>query len=184
MLVAGTLDRADFQMADARQRAGRNGGRQRGREDEARGEGADRIADVATARNVAAHHAETLGQRAINDVDPGGLTFACGDPAAPRTVHSDGVNLVDVGQRSVFLGEVANSLDRRDMAVHRVDALEGDQLGDIAGCRAKQALQAFRIVVLEDVLGPAAMPDSLDHRCVVERIREDHEARNQLAQGR
>ena len=44
LLMALALDVARFQMPDGGERAGRDGGRQRGREDEARRVGADRIA--------------------------------------------------------------------------------------------------------------------------------------------
>ena len=58
-----------------------------------------------------------------------GDAVALGNAAAARAVHADGMDLVEIGQRVVLVGEVADRGDRRDVAVHRIDALEGDQLG-------------------------------------------------------
>ena len=49
---------------------------------------------------------------------------ALGDAAAARAVHADRVDLVEIGHGAVALGEVADRADRRDVAVHRIDALE------------------------------------------------------------
>ncbi len=49
-------------------------------------------------------------------------------PRAALAIHADRMDFVDIGHRAVFLGEVADRADRRDVAVHRIDALEQDQL--------------------------------------------------------
>ena len=128
-LVAGALKLARLEVANAGECAGGDRWRQRRREDEARGVGADRVAEVLAAGDVAAHNAETFGQRAVEDVDARGLAVAFGYAAAARAVHADGVHLVDVGERVILLGEVADLFDGGDVAVHRVHALECDQLG-------------------------------------------------------
>ena len=83
---------------------------------------------VAARGDVAAHDAEALGERAVDDVDAVHDAVALGDAAAARAVQADGVHLVEIGERAVFLGEIADRRDRRDVAVHRVDALERDDL--------------------------------------------------------
>ena len=62
--------------------------------------------------------------------------------------------------------------DRRDIAVHRIDALERDQLGPVAGS-LQQLLEVREIVVAEDHLVAARLPHALDHRVVVQRVGED-----------
>ena len=57
---------------------------------------------------------------------------ALGDAAAARAVKADRVHLVEIGQRAVLLGQIADRGDRRDVAVHRVDALEDDDLRRVA----------------------------------------------------
>ena len=115
-------------MADAGERAGDDGRRERGGEDEARRIGADGVAAGLARGDVAAHDAEALGERAVDDVDAVHHALALGDAAAARAVKADRMHFVEIGQRVVLLGEVADRLDRRDVAVHRIDALEHDDL--------------------------------------------------------
>ena len=103
LLMALALGAACLQVADARDRARGDRRRQRGREDEARRVGADRIADVARGGDVAAHDAEALGERAVDDVDPAHDAVALGEAAAARPVQADRVHLVEVGERAVLL---------------------------------------------------------------------------------
>ena len=56
------------------------------------------------------------------------IAIAFGDAAAARSVHADGVDLVEMGHRAVLLGEIGDLADRGDVAIHRIDQLEGDQL--------------------------------------------------------
>src|SRR5947209_15691518 len=52
----------------------------------------------------------------------------------------------------VSVGQVANGVDRRDVAVHRIDALERDQLGSIGIVRREQFFQMLKVVVAEHAL--------------------------------
>src|SRR4029079_18674514 len=90
--------------------------------------GADCVAAGAAGGDVAAHHAEALGQGAVNDIDAGHDAFALGDATAAGAVHADRVHLVEVGHGVVLLGQIAGGGDGGDVAVHRVHALEGDDL--------------------------------------------------------
>ena len=109
---------------------------------------------------------------------------ALGDAAAVGAVHADGVHLVEIGQCVVPFGEVAHRGDRRDVAVHRIDAFERDQLGRLGILVAQQLLEMVEVVVAEHALLAARILDARDHRGVVEFIREDHAAGEQLAQRR
>jgi hypothetical protein len=102
---------------------------------------------------------------------------ALGDAAAARAVHADRVHLVEIGHRAVALGEIADRFDRRDVAVHRIEALEHDQLGPVADRRRAAALEMRHVVVAEDLLLAAGLADALDHRIVVERVGQDQAVR-------
>ncbi len=97
-------------------------------EDEARRIGADGVAAGPAPGNITAHDAEALSERAIDNVDAVHDAVALGDAAATRAVEADRVDLIEISQRVVFLRQVTNGLDWRDMAVHGVDALEDDDL--------------------------------------------------------
>ena len=73
----------------------------------------DRIADIAGSGDIAAHDAETLGEGAIDDIDAMHHALLFGEPAAARAVKSDRMHLVEIGQGSVFLSQVANGADGR-----------------------------------------------------------------------
>ena len=78
--------------------------------------------DVAAAR--AAHR---LAERAGQDVDPLPHREQLGRAALrPGADEPDGVRVVDHDQRVVLVGEIADLVERRDVAVHREDAVGGD----------------------------------------------------------
>ena len=90
-------------------------------------------------------------------------TVAFGNPTASRPVHADRVNLVEISHRTVPLGDIANLCDRRDIAIHRIDRLETDELR-LPRISAYQAvLKVDRVVVAENLVLGAAVPDALDH---------------------
>jgi hypothetical protein len=102
--------------------------RQRGREDEARRVAANAVDDGLVGRDIAAHYAEGLAQRALDDGDTVGHGVTLGNTAAAWSIHPDRMDLVEIGQRIIFICEIADRGDRRDVAVHGIDALERDQL--------------------------------------------------------
>jgi hypothetical protein len=124
-----------------------------------------------------------LIKRAVDDVDASHDTVALGDAAAAPPVKADGVHFVKIGQRVVFLGEVGDRLDGRDMPVHGIDALEDDDLRRAARVLLELFFQMLHVVVADDVLLTAAMANALDHRSVVLLVGEDHETRDQALQG-
>src|SRR5690606_16584709 len=100
-----------------------------GGEDEAGRIAADAVDNVVARRDIAAHYPEGLAERAFDQSHPAGYLIAFGNAAAMVAVHADGVNLVEISKRSITVGEVADVRNRRDVAVHRIAAFEGDQLG-------------------------------------------------------
>src|SRR5215472_18234561 len=89
-------------------------------------------------------------------------------PRAP--VKSDGMDLVEIGHGTEALGDVAQFADRGDVAVHRIDGLEADELGAAGGHSFEQAREISRVVVAEDVFFGAAVANAGDHRGMVQRI--------------
>ena len=172
-------------MPDRRHDARADRRRQRGREDEARRVGAHRVDQVRAARDVAAEAAEGLRERALEHVDAMHLALARADAAAARAVHADRVHLVAIGHRAVFFGEVADRLHGRDVAVHRVEALERDQLRPLARLRAPAVLpDARRRCGARSAFSHAGLADALDHRVVVPGVGEDQAVGQQLRDGR
>ena len=182
-LVRRALGIRALEVAHRGPRRRRDRGRERGGEDEAGGEAPHRVAERGRAGDVAADAAEALGQRALDHVDPVHHALALGHAAAARPVEADRVDLVEIGHRAVALGEVADRADRRHVAVHRVDALERDQ--HVApGGRDQQLFQVRDVVVAEDPLLAAGVAHALDHRVVVEGVRQDQAVRDQLGDRR
>ena len=162
-------------MPDRRRSACRDRGRQCGRKDEAAGKATDEIDQVLRRRDIAAHHAERLAERAFDDGDPVHEPFAFGDAAAARSVKADGVDLVDIAHRAVAFADVEDFGDRRNVAVHRIDALECHQLRAAGFDRGEQFVEMRDVVVPELQALRTAVADTLDHRRVVERVRQ-HDA--------
>src|SRR5690606_21187308 len=123
--------------------------------------------------DVAAHDADGLAQGALDDVDLVQHAVALGHAGAARAVQAHRVDLVEVGQRPVLPGQGDGPLQVGDVAVHRIDALEGDQLGRVGGGRGQQLLQVAQVVVPEHVPRAAAVADAGDHRGVVQGVGED-----------
>ncbi|MNN28597.1 hypothetical protein D3C81_1421750 [compost metagenome] len=94
------------------------------------------------------------------------------------------MDFVQIGHGAVLLGQGDGAGDVGDVAVHRIDALEGDQLGRINRRGGQQFFEVFKVVVAEDVARTAAVTDALDHRGVVQGVGEDDQARQDLLQGR
>jgi hypothetical protein len=81
------------------------------------------------------------------DVDAPHQAVPHGDAGAARPVHANGVHLVEIGHCVLVFRELAYPLKRGDVAVHRIDALENDQLRAARGYARQQLLQVPEIVV-------------------------------------
>ncbi len=173
-----TLGLAGLEVPDRGERTGGQRRRKRRREDEARGEGPHEIAQRGGAGDIAAHHAEGLGKRALDDRQAVHQAFALGNAAAARAVHADGMDLVQIGHRAVLVGKVADFLDGGDVAVHRIDRFEGDQLRRLGIGGRQLGFEVLQVIVLPDHPLAFRMADALDHRSVVPGIGETDEAGN------
>jgi hypothetical protein len=176
--VRETFDLAFLQVANGGERAGGERRRQRRREDKAGSERADEVAERRRSGDVAAHDAEGLAERAFDDRQPVHQPLALGDAAAARAVHADRVHFVQIGHCAVFVGEVAEFPDRRDVAIHRIDGFKGDDLWRARIGGRKLGLEVRHRIVLEDDPLAFRVADALDHRSVVAGIRKDDDAGN------
>ena len=132
--------------------------------------------------NIAAEAAKRLGERAFDDVDAMHDAVAFGDAAAARAVHAHGVNFVDIGHRAMARGEIANLRDRRDIAIHRIEAFEHDQLRPQRIGDGQKLFQMRHVVVAEDLLLAMRLAHAFDHGIVIPRIRQDQAVRHQARQ--
>jgi hypothetical protein len=112
----------------------------------------DHVDDVPVGRDIAAHDAERLAERAFDHRHAVRDLVTLRNAAAAGAVHADGVDLVEIGDRAVFVGEVADLGDRSHVAVHRIDAFEGDQLRRVGGRCLQKLFEMNKIVVPEDLL--------------------------------
>ena len=183
-LLVGALDLGDLQMRDGRRRCSRYSGWQGGREDEAWRMRAHRIDHGTLAGDIAAEGSERLGEGAFDHVDAVHHVVALSNAGPARAVHADRMDLVNVGHGVVALGQITDPGDWRDVAVHRIDALEYDQLWPVVSSAHQQLFQMSDVVVAPDQLGAAGGAHALDHRVVVERIGKDETVRQQPCDGR
>ena len=96
--------------------------------------------------------------------------------AEPRPLladEADGVAVVDHHHGVVFLGEVADALEVGDDAVHREDAVGGDQPEARVGRFLQPRLEIGHVVVGVAVAPRLAEPHAVDDRGVVQRVRDD-----------
>ena len=166
-------------MPDRRTGAGGHHGRQGRGEDELRRVAPNRVDDRAVCGDIAAERAEPFGERAFNDIDAIHEAFAFGDAASARAIHANRMNLVDIGQRIVPLGELHDLPNRRDVAVHRIEAFEKDQLWPAGSRLDQQLLEVSDVIVPPDPLIAIRPPHALDHRIVVEGVGQDQAIRHQ-----
>ena len=130
----------------------------------------DCIHDNAPAGDVAAKRAEGFCKRPLDDVDARHHPVSLGDPGAVRPVHANGVYFVEIGHRVIAFRKVADRFEWSDVAVHRIHALEYDQLRAAGRCAREQQLQLRNIVVAPYLLGTASGTHAFDHRVVIVRI--------------
>src|SRR5258706_3755589 len=83
----------------------------RGCEDEAVREAADDVNQQRGPGDIAAHHPEGLGERSLDERHTMRHTIALRDTAAAHAVETDRVDLVEIGDRAVLLGDIT---DRRN----------------------------------------------------------------------
>src|SRR5260370_11560619 len=165
-------------MTYAGERTGRKDGRERCREDEARGAASDEIDQGGAAGDVTAHDAKRLTERSLNDGEAVHDAVALGNAAAARAVEPDGMNLIEIGHGAMAVGDVAELGDRGNVAIHGVNRFETDEFRAARIARCEKTIEVGRIVVAENPFLGAAVSDTGDHRRMIERIGKDNTARD------
>ena len=87
-----------------------------------------KIDQVARTTNIAAHHADRFAQRADLDVNSPVHIEMIDRAASSAAEHARRVRVIDHHDAIVFVGEVAELRQRRDVAIHRKDAVGNDEL--------------------------------------------------------
>jgi hypothetical protein len=108
------------------------GWRERGSEDETRGQGADRVYELRRTSDVTTNATVGLTKCSSDDV----YSFhdsTLGTAGFVRfivwSVHADSMDFIQKGQRAVLVGEVTDFFDGPNRAAHAVHAFECDDLG-------------------------------------------------------
>ena len=162
---------------------GGDGRRQGGRENEGRRVGSHRIDDRRARRYIAAEGSKALGERALDNVDASHHAVALGDARPARAIEADGVDLIEIGERAIFLREIDNGCDRRHVAVHRIKALENDQRRPAGPARLQKLFEMGDVVVAENLLFAVGALHALDHRIMILRVGQDEAVRQQRSDG-
>ena len=97
--------------------------------------------------------------------------WCSGVPRPPGADEADGVRVVDHHERVVALGEVADPVELREVAVHREDAVGGDQPVARVGRLLEPRLELVHVAVRVAQPLRLAEPDAVDDRGVVELRR-------------
>jgi hypothetical protein len=125
--------------------------------------GSPTVDQRARAGDVAAEAADRFGECVLDHVKGVRGAIRLADAAAARTVHTDRVHLVDISHGAIALGEIADPVDPRDIAVHGVKAFEHNQLRAVWIGRGKERFEMRHVVVAENLLLATRLAHALDH---------------------
>src|SRR5215471_9575903 len=112
------------------------------------------------------------------------LSVALGNTAAAVAIEPDAMHFIEIGHRAIAFGEIANRSDLSEIAFHRIDGFEADDLRRIRRRGLKQLFEMRHVVVAIDALLGARMAHALDHRGVVQFIGEEDAARQKTRERR
>ena len=123
--------------------------------------------------NASGGPAERLAQRGRDHVDAL-HDAAMLDGSAPRLADkTGGVAVVDHDHRPVALGQVADGLEWRDVAIHGEDAVGSDHAQALALRLLQRIFQRAEVPVRVPVALGLAQADAVDDGGVVERVADD-----------
>src|SRR5262249_52471158 len=75
--------------------------------------------------------------------------------------------------------EIAYAMQRGNVAVHRIERFENDQLGPSVADLAQQPLEMLDVVVSPNQLLATGLAHARDHRVVIERVGENQAVGNE-----
>ena len=111
--------------------------------------------------------------------------LAVGYAASLRAIQPHAMHLVEIGHGIMGVRHVTELRDRGDIAVHGVYRLESHQLRCMRIEIGQFAFEVTRVVVGKNARIASAMPNTFDHRGVIEFVGQDRAAwhvRGQCAQ--
>ena len=73
------------------------------------------------------------------------------------------MNFIDIGHGAELVGQIGDRFDRGNVAIHRIDGFEHDQLGALFACRGEQVAQMVEVIVAENLLFHTRLPHTLNH---------------------
>src|SRR5690606_17280415 len=169
------------EMLDTCQAASRDGRRKGRGKDEACRKGTYCVHDDAGRCDVTTDYADGLGHGALDDVDLVDQVALGSDASHSSAVHADRMNFVEIGQRVEALGNFHDVGNRCDVAVHRVDRLEHNQLRLTNWIAGQYLGQVFHVIMAKHLPFIRCCSDAVDDRCVIQRIA-DHDTIGDLPQ--
>jgi len=128
---------------------------------------------LAAGGETAYRAAEGFAQRTGQDIDLSAQVVEFGDTATGLAQHACRVALIDHHQRIVFLGQLADLIQRSGVAVHREDAVGYDDAETLCLGFLEAILQLGHVGVGVTVANGLAQTHAVDDRRVVERIGDD-----------
>jgi hypothetical protein len=140
------------------------------------------VAEALGTGHVAAEHADGLGERADLDRHPAVQPVVVDRPAAAPAEHARRVSVVDHDGRAVFLRRIDDAGQRRDVTVHREDAVgdDEDEPERLAGAavtglpgRAQDLAKGSDVGVRKDLPRRLREPHAVDDRGMVELVGHD-----------
>ena len=183
-LLALAFGIGHFEMADGCRCCSCNRWRKRGCENERWRIRAYGVDHARCAGDVAAKCAKRFGERALNNVNAIQKPFLLGNAAAAGAVHADGVHLIKIGECVVFIGKIAEFSDRRNIAIHGVNAFESNDFRPLDGKFSQQITQVRHVIVTEDLLRRTGTAHAVDHGSMVEFIGKDDAVRQHFGNRR
>mmetsp|Transcript_10054 Transcript_10054/g.16720 ORF Transcript_10054/g.16720 Transcript_10054/m.16720 type:complete len:207 (-) Transcript_10054:575-1195(-) len=99
------------------------------------------------------------------------------DTRTTVAIQTHCVDLVNKCQRAILVRYITELFQRTHITCHGMNSLESNNLGCVRVCLFKQLFEVFYIIVPEDELLSATVPNALDHGCVVTSIGEYQTAR-------
>src|SRR5262245_26266435 len=76
--------------------------------------------------------------------------------------------------------EIADAMQRGNVAVHRIEGFEYDELGPSGTDFAQQAFEMLDVIVSPNQLLATGLAHALDHRIVIKRVGENQAVGNEL----
>ena len=83
------------------------------------------------------------------------------------------MHLIEICHGAVAFCKIANMRNGGHIPIHRIDALKSDQLRAMRAGSEQELLEVCHVVVAEDALVAAGLPNAIDHGRMIELVREN-----------